>query len=206
LALFSGFLGKKIILDCYVPHWIELDEIVKKTKKYNVKLLIKSYFNVARSFFGVVFFNAVIVANNEVVALGGLVQNTFSENESRVPVLGKIPVLGWLFKNKIKDVRQSSILVLISPEILPTDNLEVGRRYTQTKIDTVEDTIASTQRRSEDIDPINRWFFNDSTEESQALIDEFAQKEGRYLREGVQDNPTGQTEDLGQKAFSEYFE
>jgi general secretion pathway protein D len=150
--------------------------------------------------------NAVIVANNEVVALGGLVQNTFSENESRVPVLGKIPVLGWLFKNKIKDVRQSSILVLISPEILPTDNLEVGRRYTQTKIDTVEDTIASTQRRSEDIDPINRWFFNDSTEESQALIDEFAQKEGRYLREGVQDNPTGQTEDLGQKAFSEYFE
>jgi glycosyltransferase involved in cell wall biosynthesis len=63
LALFSGFLGKKIILDCYVPHWIELDEIVKKTKKYNVKLLIKSYFNVARSFFGVVFFNAVIVAN-----------------------------------------------------------------------------------------------------------------------------------------------
>lgn len=63
LALFSGFLGKKIILDCYVPHWVELDEILKKSPKYKIKLLVKSYFNVARSFFGVVFFNAVIVAN-----------------------------------------------------------------------------------------------------------------------------------------------
>lgn len=63
LASIAGFLGKSIILDCYVPHWVELDEIVKKSKSKKLKLLIKSYFNVARSFFGVVFFNAVIVAN-----------------------------------------------------------------------------------------------------------------------------------------------
>lgn len=89
LASIAGFLGKIIILDCYVPHWIELDEIVKKSKSNKIKILIKSYFNVARSFFGVVFFNAVIVANQRQLDLmRGMMAPFWSTHEfSRIHVI-----------------------------------------------------------------------------------------------------------------------
>tara|TARA_R110000851_G_scaffold333320_1_gene512103 strand:+ start:418 stop:1689 length:1272 start_codon:yes stop_codon:yes gene_type:complete len=89
LASIAGFLGKSIILDCYVPHWVELDEIVKKSKSNKLKLLIKSYFNVARSFFGVVFFNAVIVANQRQLDLmRGMMAPFWSTHEfSRIHII-----------------------------------------------------------------------------------------------------------------------
>lgn len=89
LASIAGFLGKSIILDCYVPHWVELDEIVKKSKSNKVKLFIKAYFNVARSFFGVVFFNAVIVANQRQLDLmRGMMAPFWSTHEfSRIHVI-----------------------------------------------------------------------------------------------------------------------
>lgn len=63
-ALIAGLLGKNVILDSYVPHWIELDEIIgKKSNKIQLRLLIKAYFNVARSLFGALIFNGIIVAN-----------------------------------------------------------------------------------------------------------------------------------------------
>lgn len=63
-AILSGFLGRRIVLDNYVPHWIELDEINSGGSRIvRVKLLVKSYFNVLRSLFAVLVFNLTIVAN-----------------------------------------------------------------------------------------------------------------------------------------------
>lgn len=63
-AIIAGLLGKNIILDSYVPHWIELDEIISKTPRKNQsKLLIKAYFNVIRSLLGALVFNGMVVAN-----------------------------------------------------------------------------------------------------------------------------------------------
>ncbi len=66
--------------------------------------------------------SSVIVADNEVLALGGLIKETVRENESRVPLLGSIPLLGWFFKNRSKTIERTSVLVLILPEIIrPAD-------------------------------------------------------------------------------------
>lgn len=63
-TIIAGLLGKNIILDSYVPHWIELDEVISKTpRKKQPKLLIKAYFNVMRSLLGALFFNGMVVAN-----------------------------------------------------------------------------------------------------------------------------------------------
>lgn len=63
-AMLVGFWGKRLVLDSYVPHWIELDEVVGKSSKKDIpKLLIKAYFNVARSLLGGLVFDKVIVAN-----------------------------------------------------------------------------------------------------------------------------------------------
>ena len=61
---------------------------------------------------------SAIVANKEVLALGGLIRNTIQNIETKVPILGDIPILGWLFKNKRKINLKQSLLILISTRII----------------------------------------------------------------------------------------
>lgn len=62
LSLLIGFFGKSTVLDNYVPHWVELDEVMKNQGR-TTKLEFKSAFNVFRSLMGLLTFNMVIVAN-----------------------------------------------------------------------------------------------------------------------------------------------
>ncbi|GEN29687.1 hypothetical protein HVA01_33330 [Halovibrio variabilis] len=64
LAILSGLFGKSVVLDGYVPHWVELDEVINYgVGSSTFKLLFKAYFNVARSLLGALVFNQIIVAN-----------------------------------------------------------------------------------------------------------------------------------------------
>jgi len=50
--------------------------------------------------------------------LGGLMQDTVTESEDRVPVLGAIPLLGNLFKSRSGSRQKSNLLVFLRPRIL----------------------------------------------------------------------------------------
>lgn len=64
LAILSGLFGKRVVLDGYVPHWIELDEVISNgSRVFLPRLLVKAYFNVARSLLAALVFNLIIVAN-----------------------------------------------------------------------------------------------------------------------------------------------
>ncbi|WP_200826763.1 glycosyltransferase family protein [Marinobacterium lutimaris] len=100
LAMLSGLLGKRVVLDGYVPHWIELDEVIRNTGgPLSLKLLIKAYFNVARSLLGASVFNLVIVANKRQLDLfRGIAAPFFLTHEfSRIKVIpfGCSEHLGW---------------------------------------------------------------------------------------------------------------
>jgi type IV pilus assembly protein PilQ len=58
------------------------------------------------------------VKNGETLVLGGIYTNTESEGEDRVPVLGEIPVLGWLFKTKSVSDSPKELLIFITPNIV----------------------------------------------------------------------------------------
>jgi type II secretory pathway component GspD/PulD (secretin) len=60
----------------------------------------------------------VIVHDGDTLVLGGLVQDQTTKGEDRLPYLGKIPVLGWFFRGKFKDSRQSSLLIFVTPDII----------------------------------------------------------------------------------------
>lgn len=64
------------------------------------------------------------------VAVGGLIRETESVQESRVPVLGSIPLLGWLFKNKETVKTRSELIVLLKPHLIarPVDGETVSRQ------------------------------------------------------------------------------
>ena len=61
---------------------------------------------------------SVVVKNQETIVLGGLIQGRESENISKVPFLGDIPLLGWLFKTKSVSVEKTNLIILLTPQIV----------------------------------------------------------------------------------------
>ena len=60
----------------------------------------------------------VLVENGGTVVLGGIYEQADREDETKVPVLGDIPVLGNLFKQKTRTATKSELLVFITPKVL----------------------------------------------------------------------------------------
>lgn len=60
----------------------------------------------------------VMVENGGTVVLGGIYQQTERSNESKVPLLGDVPVLGYLFKTKGRESSKTELLVFITPKIV----------------------------------------------------------------------------------------
>ncbi len=76
-----------------------------------------------------------IVADKEVLALGGLIQNTLIDSVTKVPILGDIPLIGWLFKNKTKILRKSNLLILISAQIIKPEKAMQTQAFTKERIE-----------------------------------------------------------------------
>ena len=60
----------------------------------------------------------VIVRNRDTIAMGGLMRDKELNKVDKVPLLGDIPVLGWLFKNSSKTVEKVNLLFFLTPRIL----------------------------------------------------------------------------------------
>lgn len=60
----------------------------------------------------------VVVRDKDTIAMGGLMRDSQSFTEAKVPLLGDIPVLGWLFKSTDKTVRKLNLLFFLTPRIL----------------------------------------------------------------------------------------
>jgi len=62
--------------------------------------------------------SSVLVDNGETVVIGGIYQEEKSEGETKVPWLGDVPVLGYLFKTRTKNSNRRELLVFITPRIV----------------------------------------------------------------------------------------
>ena len=60
----------------------------------------------------------VLIEDGGIIVLGGLMSDTVTESEDRVPVLGAIPLLGNLFKSRSGSRQKKNLLVFIRPKIL----------------------------------------------------------------------------------------
>jgi len=63
----------------------------------------------------------VLVDNGETIVLGGVYEQTKSHTVSRVPLLGEIPLIGWLFRNTSEEDDKSELLIFVTPKILKSD-------------------------------------------------------------------------------------
>lgn len=63
------------------------------------------------------FDSSIRVRNGETFILGGLTQEEKQEKSSGLPVLGKIPLLKWIFANQTKSKGESSLIIYVTPHI-----------------------------------------------------------------------------------------
>ena len=61
---------------------------------------------------------SVVVKDKETVVIGGLIQDTEDETINKVPFLGDIPGLGWLFKTRTKVRKKTNLMILLTPNIV----------------------------------------------------------------------------------------
>jgi general secretion pathway protein D len=60
----------------------------------------------------------VVVADQQSVVIGGLIQERDIYSESKVPLLGDIPILGYLFKYAKKSKQKTNLLIILTPYII----------------------------------------------------------------------------------------
>ncbi|SEA62893.1 general secretion pathway protein D [Desulfuromusa kysingii] len=62
--------------------------------------------------------NTILAQSNHTVVLGGLIGTDSQETVSKVPILGDIPGLGWLFKHTNRTDQKTNLLIFITPSII----------------------------------------------------------------------------------------
>jgi general secretion pathway protein D len=67
--------------------------------------------------------SVVTIRDQQSIVLGGLIKDRISEQVDKVPLLGDIPILGYLFKRTNKTVLKQNLLIILTPYIIkePSD-------------------------------------------------------------------------------------
>ncbi len=91
----------------------------------------------------------VLAEDRQTIVLGGLIQDDVNESNSKVPLLGDIPVLGNLFKARSKTKAKTNLLVFLRPTVIRSE--KEASRVTKDKYNAVwEVEIESTNHEQLD--------------------------------------------------------
>jgi general secretion pathway protein D len=60
----------------------------------------------------------VIVKDSQTVVIGGLIDDSTTKNENKVPVLGDVPLLGWLFRKTSERNEKTNLYVFLTPRVI----------------------------------------------------------------------------------------
>jgi type IV pilus assembly protein PilQ len=61
----------------------------------------------------------LMLQSGQGMVIGGLIQETDQETMNKVPILGDVPVAGWLFRRRVIDQRRQELVIAIVPRIVP---------------------------------------------------------------------------------------
>lgn len=74
----------------------------------------------------------IVARDGLTVAVGGLIQKSYSKDEQKVPLLGDLPLFGRIFRREVKDEAKSELVLLITPYVLMTP--EEGKAVTDARL------------------------------------------------------------------------
>ena len=65
---------------------------------------------------------AVVVKDRQTMVIGGLIRDNVTSTTSKVPFLGDIPILGWLFKSTTTSIDKANLMIFITPYIINNED------------------------------------------------------------------------------------
>ncbi|MBI5637256.1 MAG: type II secretion system secretin GspD [Nitrospinae bacterium] len=92
----------------------------------------------------------VVVHDQQNVVIGGLMQENIQDVENKVPLLGDIPLLGWLFKSKSKQRTKTNLMIFLTPHIIKT--VAEMERITTTRQKRMESTESPLLEEKRELD------------------------------------------------------
>jgi general secretion pathway protein D len=60
----------------------------------------------------------IVVGDRDTIVLGGLIRDEEARSETKIPFLGDLPVVGWLFKSSSITKKKINLLVFLTPKII----------------------------------------------------------------------------------------
>jgi general secretion pathway protein D len=81
-----------------------------------------------------------VVRDQQPVVLGGIMKDSISESVTKIPILGDIPILGYLFKTRHKETVKQMLLIILTPYIIndPSDLQRIFERKTRERREFIE--------------------------------------------------------------------
>ena len=154
----------------------------------------------------------IVVRNGDTVVIGGLIKDSEAPVIYKIPILGDIPILGWLFKTKSVLVEKLNLLVFLTPRIIKTqtdarrlsdlklkERLQFikdaggkdfhGRKVEEIRIANARDNIATEDLSEESIEDLQENSIEDLQEDSESN-----ESDTESIEEGIQELELEDTE------------
>lgn len=85
----------------------------------------------------------IAVVDGQTVVIGGLMQERLTEDVSKVPLLGDLPLIGGLFRRTIENRAKTELLLFLTPEVvMQPDGLEALGARVRAETEEIEHTVA----------------------------------------------------------------
>ena len=97
--------------------------------------------------------NTVVVDDGAILVLGGLIEDRFITNKSKVPLLGDIPWLGALFRSESRERRRTNLMVFLRPIVMR--DADAANRFSADRYDQIRGQQQTTQPQPSVLMPIN---------------------------------------------------
>jgi general secretion pathway protein D len=98
----------------------------------------------------------VMVRDGDSVVLGGLMTDEEQISSTKVPLLGDIPILGWLFKSKRTEKNKLNLLMFLTPKIIrnKTDASDLLTRKLKERVNFIERNVGGKDTQGTFLDTL----------------------------------------------------
>jgi general secretion pathway protein D len=96
----------------------------------------------------------VVVDDGAVLVLGGLIEDTYNDTRSKVPLLGDIPIVGGLFRSEQRSRKKTNLMVFLRPVVMRT--LDAANTISMDRYDLIRGLQNETQPQPRMLVPVNQ--------------------------------------------------
>jgi general secretion pathway protein D len=110
----------------------------------------------------------IVINSGDTAVLGGLIRDEDTMQEQKVPVLGDLPIIGWLFKSSVVTKDKVNLVVFITPKILRNskDNHDLLNKKAQNRIEWIKKNFNGRDPYGKTIEELPRAEADEATERS----------------------------------------